>query len=772
MATLEGLSLSISADVKDLLKGLGDGKKNIQDFVRTGEASLTTLGDAYKVLEAKQKVATNPADIKRYTAALKEIDGARKGLINVANDLPGVAKGANQAGQSLTSLGRIAQDAPFGFIGIQNNINPLLESFQRLKVETGSTKDAFKSLLSGLGGAAGIGLAVSLATSALTVLTQQGFFKSTDAAKEAKKANDEFKKSLKEVEQGALATGVKLQGFVDIAKNGNLPLEQRNQALKEANKIFGEYGEKVTLANVATEKITEQTKLFTNALVAQAIATKFADKIADLEIKKKEAQIKLNADVISSNKQLAQSKALENAAISGGTGGIGGLGNVSENAKVSAAQSKVAESSKNLQSINLQLNESQKLFNETVAESTSLLGTLGTKEKEVAGKSGKSIKTFSDIIADFRKEVAGLQAQLGQGLISSQDFDESVVKQLTSTIGKLGEIKAPIKVQTDLVLEFNEQRENVFRNQIFESLRKIDVSKDRPVVVKKPVKVEPFIVELNKFVFDKSEVNDLNIKINDALKSIGSNTNLASSSLQSKFGKDFSLTSLLRQADANPSIYLEQLRAAYAAINTEVDAQNAGFKQIIVSGFNDAFTGIGNAISAGIQGQNFGASLFSGLFDTLGDSLQAYGKQIITTSTLLKTLQKALKVGNFGGSLIVGIGLVALGSLTKGLAGGLKLADGGFVSGRGSKTSDSIPANLSRGEFVVKAAAVDKFGVGFLNSINNMNMPSLPSTSIGVGASEINTTGSTVMVDGEFRISGDSLRLLLARNNQTFLRNT
>ena len=42
--------------------------------------------------------------------------------------------GANQATNALTNLGRVVQDAPFGFIGIANNINPLLESLQRLQV--------------------------------------------------------------------------------------------------------------------------------------------------------------------------------------------------------------------------------------------------------------------------------------------------------------------------------------------------------------------------------------------------------------------------------------------------------------------------------------------------------------------------------------------------------------------------------------------------------------------------------------------------------------
>ena len=48
-----------------------------------------------------------------------------------------------------------------------------------------------------------------------------------------------------------------------------------------------------------------------------------------------------------------------------------------------------------------------------------------------------------------------------------------------------------------------------------------------------------------------------------------------------------------------------------------------------------------------------------------------------------------------------------------------KKARGGYVSGPGSQTSDSIPAMLSNGEYVIKASAVAKYGKGFLDSINS-----------------------------------------------------
>lgn len=48
----------------------------------------------------------------------------------------------------------------------------------------------------------------------------------------------------------------------------------------------------------------------------------------------------------------------------------------------------------------------------------------------------------------------------------------------------------------------------------------------------------------------------------------------------------------------------------------------------------------------------------------------------------------------------------------------LKKAEGGFISGAGTSTSDSIPAMLSNGEYVIRAAAVRNIGVPTLNALN------------------------------------------------------
>lgn len=50
-------------------------------------------------------------------------------------------------------------------------------------------------------------------------------------------------------------------------------------------------------------------------------------------------------------------------------------------------------------------------------------------------------------------------------------------------------------------------------------------------------------------------------------------------------------------------------------------------------------------------------------------------------------------------------------------------ATGGYINGPGGGTSDSVMARVSNGEYVVRAAAVSKYGVGFFDRLNQMQSP-------------------------------------------------
>lgn len=107
-----------------------------------------------------------------------------------------------------------------------------------------------------------------------------------------------------------------------------------------------------------------------------------------------------------------------------------------------------------------------------------------------------------------------------------------------------------------------------------------------------------------------------------------------------------------------------------------------------------------------------------------------------------KRLQNMAK-GFFRGSPLYEYFMELSADAKKAIAGGvsrsrLMYASGGYVQGPGTATSDSITASLSNGEFVMNAASVAKYGVGFFNALNQQRI-----TPTGFTAGTVPNAGSS-----------------------------
>ena len=129
------------------------------------------------------------------------LNQASQSINNFSTQLNKAAKPTADATNALTNLSRVAQDAPYGFMGIANNLNPMLESFQRLTKETGSSSNALKTMAAGLMGPGGVGLALGVVSALMIVYAKDvtNFFKGpTEKLKEfideLKKLNDDIYK--------------------------------------------------------------------------------------------------------------------------------------------------------------------------------------------------------------------------------------------------------------------------------------------------------------------------------------------------------------------------------------------------------------------------------------------------------------------------------------------------------------------------------------------------------------------------------------------------
>jgi TP901 family phage tail tape measure protein len=95
----------------------------------------------------------------------------------------------------------------------------------------------------------------------------------------------------------------------------------------------------------------------------------------------------------------------------------------------------------------------------------------------------------------------------------------------------------------------------------------------------------------------------------------------------------------------------------------------------------------------------------------------------------------------------------------------LQKASGGYVSGPGSYTSDSIPAMLSNGEYVISAKAVKNAGVPMLDSINKMASGGMVSYNVP----KMSSGGRVKFSDGGLASSSSSMYNINVQLNGTNL---
>lgn len=126
------------------------------------------------------------------------------------------------------------------------------------------------------------------------------------------------------------------------------------------------------------------------------------------------------------------------------------------------------------------------------------------------------------------------------------------------------------------------------------------------------------------------------------------------------------------------------------------------------------------AMEASYQRLKTSTGIFLGEFSSQSQTLQSELQMLCTG--LLTTLQNtSSQIRSFSSSPLHNIfGLPSFSeTVAKKLTAVQQHAAGGYIEGPGTGTSDSILSRLSNGEFVVKAAAVKKYGRETLERINN-----------------------------------------------------
>jgi hypothetical protein len=237
----EQLQIQVSANVSNAIKGLGDLEKGL----KSTETAGTSLGN--------------------------------KGL-------PQVTKGANQANTAMINLGRTVSDAPFGFIGIANNIGPLVENFTQLRKESGSTGGALKQLGASLAGPGGLIVGIQLAVAAVQFI-ELGLSRWGVSSKKAKEEQDKLAQGTNNLIETITKQRVEFESLVKVARNVNQSEAERNQALTRLNEILPDTIGKLTQQNIATEQGAAIIQNYIRAVEARATAELLVSRIAENNVK-------------------------------------------------------------------------------------------------------------------------------------------------------------------------------------------------------------------------------------------------------------------------------------------------------------------------------------------------------------------------------------------------------------------------------------------------------------------------------------------------------
>jgi phage tail tape-measure protein len=94
----------------------------------------------------------------------------------------------------------------------------------------------------------------------------------------------------------------------------------------------------------------------------------------------------------------------------------------------------------------------------------------------------------------------------------------------------------------------------------------------------------------------------------------------------------------------------------------------------------------------------------------------------------------------------------------------------GRIFGPGTGTSDSIPAMLSNGEFVIRAAMVRKWGAAFFQALNAGIMPPMPKYATGGAVAASVGSGTLESMNVNFRVGDVEIPVRVARSDKSMVK--
>jgi hypothetical protein len=687
MANNEGVDI--------IIKAQDQYTKTINNITASNELFGKSLKNNEKQLAATERlmIALRVNGVDPLDATMVKLKGDYDRLSQSLNSNQGTIR---KSGQQWTNIALVVQDLPYGFRAIQNNLPAIV------------------------GGLAGVGGAAYLAFSAIIAgftFWDEAQRKAAAESKNLKKEQESLGNQIIDSTQSARTQGILLQQYVAIARDVTQSDSTRNEALKKANELYGSHNEKLTLANINTEKVKKSLDGYIDSLIKLAVAEKYASQIADNIIEQDKVKAQIDEKDVIRQKLLAEvrgkqtSKSRDLVDVYADLIGVNGEINKLDNNR------------KGLIATNIKLTDS---YTTALKEAAVAGGNFGeTTQGGKVAKDDSYINLLKSRI-QLTKDDLDTRLQLQKDVLANETENERISVR-NSTLSRAQKAKAIENINETMLNKLKLLDEQYYKDsfelekQDFalriklsgEDLESQKIIYGQQLMSLKERLDEGIILEkeyLNEYAEIKNNLLNVDKKINEqALKE------------QEKFGKN-QVDLIESQLDIQLRLNKGNLVAQQEAITQQMAKVGAlmafsfgtgmfpallqffdklnGKLQVLdvdalraadaLKNMNDALRSLQTNVLVEI-GTQLG-NIFSGVdtdakpfFNFLGDTLIQLGTQLITLSKLFITIKALFASGGALAPLAipVGIAAIAAGTALKNLVAdkASKFANGGIVSG-------------------------------------------------------------------------------------------
>jgi hypothetical protein len=705
---------------------------NIQKNAKKLEAAILVFGPASKQAAAAQKALQNNMlslvanGVNPEIAAIATLSqnfNSLNGIIEktqVATNkttatINAQTSSLKQNNQKYTAFALILQDLPFGFRAIQNNLPALIGSF------------------------AGVGGVAYLAFSAIIAgftFYDEALRKSAASAKKLKEEQASLNDEILNSKQNALQQGYLLNQYIEIARNATLSDKTRNEALRQANTLYGEHNEKLTLANINTKAVKESVDGYIQSLIQMAVAQKYSDQIANNIIESDKIKARLDDKNLIRQKLTAEVRGKQ----------------TNESRDLLDVYEDLRRVNKEIYDIELEqgknvteLTNLTNKYSESLIKATELSAKFGKVEETKVGKDKKAPKdTYSkDFLDALQLEQKLFVDNLDNQLSYAEGNDQKKVMLLQ-------------KSMADLVAWYNQGiiEESFYQNTIADLFKKTFLIKQDLLKKEKDEKERSDKELTDKSIyFTEQRIKAIQTEADASIRANRGNYQAQKQALEEAIVK----LAVLRMAGIGGAEAMLKLNEALSNTKAKLDGLvdplenfNTSLNDIIRKTLEDMAVAIGESLGKMLSGGGGGIKeLMNNFLSIMAEGLIQVGKLAIRTGLAIEGIKVALKSMNPVLAIAAGIALVALGTYVKGrlsksadsMGGTKKFANGGIISGPTMGLMGEYPGASHNPEVV---APLDK-----LKSL------------IGGG-------GGTL----EARISGNDLLILMNKagrnNNNTF----